>query len=181
MVETLLLNIVEYKSEKEFEGVDFEADMIAFYSRLREMMAEMFPPTDFGPKAIKLYHTDNMTREEILECKRKSETEEKQIKEGYSRVKIKIKELRRGYKNAVDTGSRSGSGKLVSENFELLRDIWGGSPAVTSLPSAITSQDKQHDTESAASDSEAEGKVENVALGINTDTAIKVLKKKHIR
>ena len=52
MVETLLLNIVEYKSEKEFEGVDFEADIIAFYSRLREMMAEMFPPTDFGPKAI---------------------------------------------------------------------------------------------------------------------------------
>ena len=34
MVETLLLNIVEYKSEKEFEEVDFEADMIAFYSRL---------------------------------------------------------------------------------------------------------------------------------------------------
>ena len=119
--------------------------------------------------------------EKILECKRKSEIEEEQMKDGYSRVKIKIKELRRGYKNAVDTGSRSGSGKLVSENFELLRDIWGGSPAVTSLPSAITSQDKQHDTESAASDSEAEGKVENVALGINTDTAIKVLKKKHIR
>ena len=153
MVETLLLNIVECKSEKEFEGVDFEADMIAFYSRLREMMAEMFPPTDFGPKAIKLYHTDNMTREEILECKRKSDTEKKQIKEGYSRVKIKIKELRRGYKNAVDTESRSGSGKLVSENFELLQGIWGGSPAVTSLPSAITSQDNQHDTESAASDS----------------------------
>ena len=57
------------------------------------MNAEMFPPIDFGPKAMKLYHTDNMTREEILECKkkRKSETEEKQIKEG--RVKIKIKNL----------------------------------------------------------------------------------------
>ena len=118
------------------------------------------------------------TKKEILECKRKSETEEKQIKEGYSRVKIKIKELRRGYKNAVDTGSRSGSGKLVSENFELLRDIWGGSPAATSLPSAITSQDNQHDTESATSDSEAEGKVvENGASGINTGTNIKVSKK----
>ena len=93
MVETLLLNIVDYKSEKEFEGVDFEAYMIAFYSRLREMMAEMFPPIDFGPKVKKLYHTDNMTREEILECKRKSETEEKQIKKGYSRVKIKLKNL----------------------------------------------------------------------------------------
>ena len=118
-----------------------------------------------------------MTREEILECKRKSETEEKQIKEGYSRVKIKIKELRRGYKNAVDTGSRSGSGKLVSENFELLQDIWVGSSFVTSLPSAITSQDNQHDTESAVSDGEAKGKVENVASGINTDTNIKVFKK----
>ena len=49
MFETLLLNIVEYKSKKEFEGVNFEADMIAFYSRLREMMAEMFLPTDFEP------------------------------------------------------------------------------------------------------------------------------------
>ena len=36
MAETLLLNIVEYKSEKEFEGVDFEADIIAFYTRMRE-------------------------------------------------------------------------------------------------------------------------------------------------
>ena len=118
-----------------------------------------------------------MTREEILECKRKSEIEEKQIKEGYSRVKIKITELRRGYQNTVDTGSRSGSGKLVSENFELLREIWGESPAVNWLPSAITSQDNQRETESAASDTEAEGKIENVASGINTDTNIKVFKK----
>ena len=71
-----------------------------------------------------------MIREEILECKRKSEIEEKQIKEGYSRVKIKITELRRGCQNAVDTGSRLSSGKLFSENFELLREIWGESPAV---------------------------------------------------
>ena len=47
MTEILLLNLVEYKLEKEFEGLDYEADMIAFYSRLPEMMAEMFPPTDF--------------------------------------------------------------------------------------------------------------------------------------
>ena len=115
-----------------------------------------------------------MTREEILECKRKCEIEEKQIKEGYNRVKIKITELRRGYQNAVDTGSRSGSGKLVSENFELQREIWGESPAVNSLPSAITPQDNQRETESAASDIEAEGKVENVASGIDRDTNIKV-------
>ena len=34
MVETLLLNTVEYKSQKEFEGVDFEGYMIGFYSSL---------------------------------------------------------------------------------------------------------------------------------------------------
>ena len=50
MAESLLLNIVEYKSENEFEGVEFEVDIIAFYSRMREMMAEMFPPTDFELK-----------------------------------------------------------------------------------------------------------------------------------
>ena len=93
IVETVLFNIVEYKLEKEFEGVDIEVNMIAFYPRLQEMMAEMFPPTDLGPK---LYLTKNITREEILECKRKSDTEEEQIKEGYNRVKIKIKELIRG-------------------------------------------------------------------------------------
>ena len=98
------------------------------------------------------------------------------IIEGYGRVKIKIKELRRGYKNAVDTESRSGSGELVSKKFELLSDIWDGSPAVSSFASAITSQENQHDTESAESDSEAERKVKEVTLGNDTDTNIKVSK-----
>ena len=87
------------------------------------------------------------------------------IIEGYGRVKIKIKELRRGYKNAVDTESRSGSGELVSKKFELLSDIWDRSPAVSSFASAITSQENQHDTESAESDSEAEQKVKEVTCG----------------
>ena len=53
--------------------------------------------------------------EKILECKRKSEIEEEQMKDGYSRVKIKIKELRRGYKNAVDTGDQ---GRVVQNLFQ---------------------------------------------------------------
>ena len=38
-------------------------------------------------------------------------------------------------------------------------------------------QNNQHDTEGAESDSEAEGKVEVIASGIDTDTNIKVSKK----
>ena len=48
MVKTSLPNMVpEYKLEKKFEGVACEADFIVFYSRMPEMMAEIFPPTDF--------------------------------------------------------------------------------------------------------------------------------------
>ena len=46
-METLLLNIVEYKSEKESERVECEADIMTFYSGLREIATVMFPPTDF--------------------------------------------------------------------------------------------------------------------------------------
>ena len=65
MVETLLLNIV-CKSEKKIEEVDFEADIVAFYSGMREMMTEMFSPTFFGPKAIKLYDTDICVHEKTI-------------------------------------------------------------------------------------------------------------------
>ena len=44
-------------------------------------MTELFPSSDSGLNAIKLYQNNNMTKEEILECKKKTETEEKQIKE----------------------------------------------------------------------------------------------------
>ena len=56
--------------------------------------------------------------------KKNIELNEKQIKEGYNRVKTKVKELRRGYKNAVDTGRRSGSGRLVHDHFDQLQEIW---------------------------------------------------------
>ena len=109
------------------------------YEGVRRMVAAMYPPTDFGPVSIPLQETDEMTREELMEYKQIVDRLEKQRKEGYNRVKAKVKELRRGYKNAVDQGTRSGSGRLVKENFELLKYIWSGCPSVSSLGGAITS------------------------------------------
>lgn len=60
-------------------------------------------------------------------------------KEGYTRVKNKIRDLRHGYKKAIDSGTRSCSGRLVKENFDLLKENWGGCPSVTSLNIAIGS------------------------------------------
>ena len=38
-VEALLYNLQCYKTDKSFEGVDFEADLILMYSDVRKMMA----------------------------------------------------------------------------------------------------------------------------------------------
>ena len=45
--------------------------------------------------------------------------------------------MRQDYRNAVNRGTRSGSGKLVQDNYDLLTEIWGGSPATTSLSFGI--------------------------------------------
>ena len=76
-----------------YEGTDFEADIVGFYSNVRNMMSAMYPPSDFGPREVLNCDTDSMTREELMEHKRMVECQEKQIKEGYKRVQTKIKEL----------------------------------------------------------------------------------------
>ena len=49
MVSSLLVFIKEYKSLKEFEGVDFEADLASFYEEIRKIMAGSFE--GFGNKS----------------------------------------------------------------------------------------------------------------------------------
>ena len=50
----------------------------------------------------------------------------------------------RCYKNAIDRGQWSGSGKLIEDNFDRLKEIWGGFPGVFALLSGITPSDKSH-------------------------------------
>ena len=59
------------------------------------------------------------------------------IKKGYDRVKEKIRNVRQDFRAAVNKGTRSRSGQIVQENYDLLTEIWGGSPATTSLPFGI--------------------------------------------
>ncbi len=59
-----------------------------------------------------------------------------QIKKGYDRIKAKVKAVRQEYRTAVTTGRRSGSGKLVADNWDTLKLIWGGSPAAVQIPNA---------------------------------------------
>ena len=93
-------------------------------------MAQLYPETDFGPMKIVGIEKESMNDEEH---KIRIDKLKNLKKEGYNKIKHKIKELRSGYKAAIDKGTRSGSGRLVYENFDIFQRIWGGSPAVTSL------------------------------------------------
>ena len=141
-VDTLIDQIIEYKSQRSYEGYDFETDLVITYSDIQKMMSLMYPPSDFGLVELEIENSEGMTRAELLTYKWKIETQEKQQKEGYKLIKNKVKELRRGYKNAIDKGQRSGSGRLIEDNFDRLKEIWGGSPAVLALPSGISSNER---------------------------------------
>ena len=65
--------------------------------------------------------------------------EQKEIAQGYNRILEKVKILRQGFSKAVIAGTRSGSGKLVYDHYDSLRDIWGGSPNTTPLSVGIDS------------------------------------------
>ena len=65
-----------------------------------------------------------MPREEILECKRKSETEEKQIKQGCSRVKIKIKELK-NFDADANMQQIQDQGRVVENLLQKILNFYG--------------------------------------------------------
>ena len=79
----------------------------------------------------------DMDASEYEEYRKELEAQKAKIRSGYQRIKEKIKSVRQDYRNAVNKGTRSGSGKIVQDNYDLLTDIWGGSPSTTSLSFGI--------------------------------------------
>ena len=55
------------------------------------MMAANY--NDFGPVNIQSLDTDFMSKEELMLYKKNVDNQDKQIKDGYNRIKIKIKDL----------------------------------------------------------------------------------------
>ena len=137
-VEVLLKYIKEYKTRCEFNGVDFEADLASMYTEVRRCMAIDYAG-DFGPESVLEPGGElkDMDSEEYESYRKKLEDQKRIIRLGYQRIKEKIKSVRQDYRHAVNKGTRSGSGKVVQDNYDLLNDIWGGSPSTTSLSFGI--------------------------------------------
>ena len=80
--------------------------------------------------------------------------EKKLIKQGYLRIKEKIKNVRQDYRNAVVQCRRSGSGKFVHDYWDLLKELWGGSPTTNCIKNARTSLDNAHPMEKESGSSQ---------------------------
>ena len=134
-IDALLECFKNIKTCYEFKGLDFESNLVKLYTEERSLMAEKHDRNDFGP-VITTEIGDDLSTEELAKQKAAVAEEQKLIKIGYQRIKQKIKDLRQDYRNAVTVGRRSGSGKLVQDNWDVLKNIWGGSPAVINLRNA---------------------------------------------
>ena len=53
------------------------------------------------------------------------------------RVQSKIKKIKACYRKAVDTGRKSGGGRLVAPFYDKCCELWAGSPAVESITGGI--------------------------------------------
>ena len=109
MVETLISCLHDNKVKKDFEGKDMEADLVELYEDIRVMMASLYPTGDFGPSEPS------------------SAEDRRYAKVGYLRIKDKVKQIRCIFKKAVVEGTRSGSGKLIVQHWDLLSMILGPS------------------------------------------------------
>ena len=63
------------------------------------------------------------------------------------RVSAKLKSIRTNFKKAVDTGKRSGGGRIIFTFYELCERIWGGCPAVNSISQGIDTSTPKEKTQ----------------------------------
>ncbi|XP_034079362.1 uncharacterized protein si:ch211-174j14.2 [Gymnodraco acuticeps] len=112
-VELLLRVTLDYKSTKIQENVDWESYK-SKYSDIEDLFQAQYPKTDT----------------------------EKDFPHGVgaitkAQLSAKLKQIRMKYRHAVDTGRRSGQGRVVLFFFELCEEVWGGSPATRTISSGI--------------------------------------------
>jgi hypothetical protein len=122
-IELLLAVIYEYKTSKESEGFDWES-IKTKYDEIRALFLARYPRNQ-----------DADDQREFPLGKGKNPSEEL-TKE---RVVAKIKALRLKYRKALDSGRKSGGGRVVAQFYDICSKIWSGSPAAEAIEGGIDS------------------------------------------
>lgn len=119
----LLLTVTQnYKVTKIAEGTDWES-VKSKYADILELMREELPSTaEESNRLTKDYpHTKEQMTKVILTTK--------------------LKAIRLKFRQAVDSGRRSGHGRVVMLYYELCERVWGGSPATEQIEAGVESTD----------------------------------------
>lgn len=111
-VELLLRVALDYKARKAQDNVDWESCQSKYLDILAQFLEQYPSETNQDFPHVK----EEITR---------------------ANVTTKLKAIRGKYRNAVDTGRRSGHGRVVLLYLELCEQVWGGSPATTTIASGI--------------------------------------------
>ena len=143
-VELLLSVINHFKSEKEAEGFDWES-VKTKYESIREQFLQSYPKesNDQFPK--------------------------KDLENEFTKARIvsKIKGIRLKYRRAVDSGRKSGGGRVVATFYDACESIWGGCPAVQTINGGIESSLPA--TDDPQNIEEADGDKDDYPLGLDED------------
>ena len=136
MIDNLITCLLEYKVKCEYANIDFDADKPVQYRAIREEMAKLYADDEdlFGPPSPSTLTDDGSQEQKLLFKQQK-----KEISRGYQRILEKIKDLRQGFSKAILSGTRSGSGKIVYEYFDRLKQIWGSCPNTKPLACGVDS------------------------------------------
>ena len=150
MTNALLACLIESKVEHEYNGNDLMSDLVTLYRNIQEKLAKQSELEHFGQVAIS-HVRDNLDAASLVEHKIKVSSEKRVLKMGYERIKEKVKAIQQDHRKPVTEGRRPGSGKLICDNWDKLKTLWGGSPAATTLTNSISSfESNSHDSEGEA-------------------------------
>ncbi|XP_063052345.1 uncharacterized protein LOC134446989 [Engraulis encrasicolus] len=120
-VELLLSVTLQYKCEKTEEGTDWET-VHSKYPDILQVFLEKYPGEEEAARMGKEFPhpKDSMNKQIII---------------------TKLKAIRAKYRDAVNSGRKSGHGRVVLFFYELCHEIWGGSPATQSIEMGLESSD----------------------------------------
>ena len=126
-VELLLSVANDYKTKKAAESIDWES-VKSKYSDILDMFKAVLPGADEERNAFKDFPHK---KEEIT----------KQV------LTSKLKAIRLKYRQAVDTGRKTGHGRVVLIFYELCEKVWGGSPATEQIKGGLESSNLAGDND----------------------------------
>ena len=120
----LLQACFDLKVESDYEGVNWESTRTK-YEHIKWKFCQQYPEVEDE----KFPHTNDL--DSIMR----------------ERVSAKLKSIKTHFKKAVDTGKRSGGGRIICTFYELCERIWGGCPAVNSISHGIDTSTPKEKTQ----------------------------------